>query len=88
MKKPRDIKASRLGDMGVPEGVVDRLKDLIEAGREMRLGRVLAQALDMFIENELAENDGIRRRFEELQKQRRAANNPGIHVVPKGSKTD
>ena len=83
-RKPREIKDARLTDLGVPQHVVDRMRDLIEAGREMRLGRILAEALENFIENELAENDGIKRRFEELQKQRREANNPGIRIVPKG----
>jgi hypothetical protein len=81
MKKPREIKVSRLADMGVPQYVVDRLKDLSEAGREMRVGRVIAEALEMFIEKELEENEGIRRRFEEIQKQRRAGNNPGIRLI-------
>jgi hypothetical protein len=82
MEKPKEIKATRLKDMGVSSAVLDRLADLMEAGREMRLGRVISEALEMFIETETRENEGIRRRFEELQKQRRAANNPGIRVVP------
>lgn len=85
-KNSREIKAARLAEMGVSSVTIDRVKDLIEAGREMRLGRVIGEALDMFIERELAENKGIASRFEELQKQRRAANNPGIRVVPTGSK--
>ena len=88
MKKPKEIKATRLLAMGVNPAVVDRLADLTEAGREMRLGRVIGEALEMFIEKEIEENAGIKARFDELQKQRRAANNPGIRVVPNGSQTD
>jgi hypothetical protein len=84
-EKSKEIKASRLADMGVDPSTISRLKDLIEAGREMRLGRVLSEALEMFIKNETSENEGIRKRFDELQKQRRSENNPGIRVVPKGS---
>jgi hypothetical protein len=84
-EKHREIKAKRLADMGVHTATIDRLKDLIEAGREMKLGRVLSEALEMFIKNEIGENEGLGKRFEELQKQRRAANNPGIRVVPNGS---
>jgi len=75
--------------MGVPQPVVDRLMDLSEAGREMRVGRVIAEALEMFIEKELRDNEGIARRFDELQKQRRASNNPGIRLIQRPpSETD
>jgi hypothetical protein len=47
----------------------------------MRVGRMIAEALEMFIEKELRENEGIRRRFDEIQKQRRAENNPGIRLI-------
>jgi len=84
-EKVKEIKAARLAAMGVPSATVDRLKDLIEAGREMRLGRVIGEALEMFIERELEENKGIASRFSDIQKKRRAANNTGIRVVPSGS---
>jgi hypothetical protein len=75
--------------MGVPQQVIDRLADLSEAGREMRVGRMIAEALEMFIEKELDENEGIRRRFDELQKRRRSENNPGIRLIQRPpSETD
>jgi hypothetical protein len=88
MKKPREIKVRRLADMGVPQRVVDRLTDLSEAGREMRVGRVIAEALEMFIEKEIRENEGIARRFNELQKQRRGDNNPGIRLIQTPPESD
>jgi hypothetical protein len=88
-KKPREIRVRRLTDMGVPQQVIDRLADLSEAGREMRVGRMIAEALEMFIEKELDENEGIRRRFDELQKRRRSENNPGIRLIQRPpSETD
>jgi hypothetical protein len=88
MKKPRENKVRRLADMGVPQHVIDRLLDLSEAGREMRHGRMIAEALEMFIEKELAENEGVARRFHDLQKQRRAGNAPNVRLIQRPPDSD
>ena len=87
-EKPKQNKVRRLVDMGVPQHLIDRLLDLSEAGREMRWGRMISEALEMFIEKELQENEGIAGRFEELQQQRRARNNPGIRLIQNPSEGD
>lgn len=65
-----ESKASRLEQMGVPRATVDRLNDLAEAYYDAKVGTLIAEALEMFIESRLKSDRGMADRFQTLQKRR------------------
>lgn len=54
----KDFKRHRLVQMGVPAEVVERLHDLSEAYFDAKEGRLITEALEMFIETRLAGGTG------------------------------
>jgi hypothetical protein len=80
----KDSKPSRLEQMGVPTATVERLRDLAEAFYDAKEGRLITEALEMFIETTLRNEAEVRKRFEEARQKRRAGNIQNIHALSGG----
>ena len=60
----RPSKGSRLKLLGFNQDLIERMHDFQEAYLDANEGTILAEALDIFIENQVANNPDIKRRYE------------------------
>jgi hypothetical protein len=66
----RPSKGSRLKLLGFDQNLIDRMHDFQEAYLDANEGTILAEALSVFIEAQVATNPDIRSRYEAARKRR------------------
>lgn len=66
----RPSKGSRLKLLGFNQDLIERMLDFQEAYLDANEGTILAEALSVFIAQQLADNPDIRRRYEAARQRR------------------
>ena len=66
----RPSKGSRLKLLGFDQDLIDRMHDFQEAYLDANEGAILAEALSVFIDSQVANNPDIKRRYETARRRR------------------
>jgi hypothetical protein len=66
----RPSKGSRLKLLGFDDDLIDKMHDFQTAYLDANEGTILAEALQEFIDGQIANNSDIRRRYEAARKKR------------------
>jgi hypothetical protein len=74
----------RLVQLGLDEELVDRFTDFREGYFGAPEGRVLAEAIEMFMADRLAAEPEVRKRYEDARQKRLGAKTAIVKLVPSG----
>ena len=82
-KRESDRKEPGRYQLGDP--IDDELEDFCKAMLDAKQSAVMRAAVSVFIKAELARNEGVRERYEELRRARRERSAPNLHVIQPGN---
>lgn len=68
---PKKSTGARLAQIGLSPELLDRVNDFRDAYLDATEVRIISEALELFMKQELAHNDGIRARYNALRQKKR-----------------